>query len=76
MAHFGYDKNEYGTRISKHRCDTCGEDFTVCPAQPPEAKGWENCMAPKCASYDPARDVDRFLEEGGTLKRGLPKGQA
>lgn len=76
MAHLGYDKNEYGTRISRHRCDTCGEDFTVCPAQFPEATGWANCMAPTCASYDPARDVDVILANGGSLVQGQQKGSA
>jgi hypothetical protein len=47
--------NTYGTGVSKHVCETCGSDFTVCPpATNPE--NWRNCMADGCASYDPSRD--------------------
>lgn len=75
--HLGYDKNAYGTLISKHRCDTCGTEFSLCPAVPPEKKGWENCLAPKCASYDVSRDVDKMLESGEVeLVRTPPTGQA
>jgi hypothetical protein len=64
VSHIGYTTNEYGTKVSSHRCDTCGRDFTVCPAAFPEERGWENCMAATCASYDRSRDVDRMLETG------------
>lgn len=47
--HLGYDVNDYGTRISRHRCETCGADFTVCPAAFPE-RDWRDCMATTCAS--------------------------
>lgn len=70
MAHLGYDKNEYGTRISKHRCETCGNEFTLCPAIFPEQKGWENCLAVGCASYDRSRDLDRLFGDDGLLKKG------
>ena len=77
MAHKGYDKNEFGTLISKHTCDACGEDFTVCPAQHPESKGWDNCLAPNCKSYDAARDVDKMIGEGKcAIRQAPPKGQA
>ena len=56
--HKGYAENEYGTRISKHVCDTCGEEFTLCPAMGEERKGWENCMDETCPSYDANRDAD------------------
>lgn len=62
--HLGYTTNEYGTRVSQHRCDACGSEFTVCPAAFPEAVGWNNCLAPTCPSYDPNRDVDKVLDEG------------
>jgi hypothetical protein len=70
MAHLGYDKNEHGTRISKHRCDACGEEFTVCPPVYPEQKGWGNCMGKACTSYDPKRDMDLLFDEAGFLKEG------
>jgi hypothetical protein len=75
--HLGYTKNEYGTQVSKHRCDTCGAEFTVCPAVFPESKNWDNCLAPTCSSYDPDRDVDKLLDEGGVkLVPGLSTGKA
>lgn len=46
--------NEYGTPVSHHTCDTCGQDFTICPAD----KNWSNCLAENCASYDPHLDLD------------------
>jgi len=55
--------NEYGTPISIHICETCGQEFTVCPLLPDDAKGWENCMAETCASYDPKRDADKLFNE-------------
>ena len=58
--------NEYGTGVSQHRCDTCGNLFTVCPAieseQDVREKGWENCLAVGCDSYDVTRDVDLVWE--------------
>jgi hypothetical protein len=63
MSHIGFDINEYGTRISKHRCDTCGVDFSLCPAVEGDVEGkWGNCLAPHCASYDATRDVDLLFD--------------
>ena len=74
--HKGYTANEYGTTVSKHVCDTCGGEFTVCPAAFPETKGWDSCLQPQCASYDASRDVDKMLEEGSAvLVRGGGTGQ-
>lgn len=75
--HLGYTTNEYGTQVSKHKCESCGEEFTLCPAIFPETKGWENCLGPKCKSYDPGRDVDKLLD-GGEVKLvpGQPTGKA
>ncbi len=56
-------KNEFGTTISTHICDTCGERFTVCPSATGK-EGWENCLAEECASYDIKRDADRLFEQG------------
>lgn len=62
--HIGYTRNEYGTLVSKHRCDTCGEEFTLCPAVSSKDEGWENCLSPTCSSYSPDRDLDDVIEEG------------
>lgn len=55
------DFNEYGTVVSVHTCDMCGDRFTLCPAQPPPAPGWENCMILPCESYDEERDALKFF---------------
>lgn len=63
-----YDHNEYGTPITVCRCDTCEQEFSLCPlvqAEALEARGWGSCLSPECASYDPSRDVDRLLEGPG-----------
>ena len=54
----GLSKNEYGTPVSAHICDTCGGDFTVCPAASVDSPDWDNCLADECDSYDPGRDAD------------------
>lgn len=56
----GEDVNEYGTPVSKHKCDTCGGEYTVCPPIPENSTAHLslNCNAEKCASYDPAYDAD------------------
>lgn len=51
------DRNEYATPIRVYLCDSCGREFSVCPA-PRSDLNWSNCLAPDCSSYDPARDVD------------------
>lgn len=50
--------NEYGTQVSVSICTSCNREFSVCPV-PKEP--WPECLADDCASYDPARDVDRFF---------------
>lgn len=67
MAHLGFDLNEYGTMLSRHVCETCGQGFTVTPAAPLDSKGWDNCLAPTCASYDVNRDLDRLFDDKGEL---------
>jgi heterodisulfide reductase subunit A-like polyferredoxin len=51
--------NEYGTPISVHVCTACGKTFTVCP--PASANFGDDCLAPECSSYDPARDAEVFF---------------
>ena len=57
--------NEYGTAVVEYRCESCGEPFTVCPAPDLDQDDqWAGCMAPECASSDPARDCDKWFDEG------------
>lgn len=62
----GYDNNQYGTKVSVHICDTCGDKFTVCPAVG-DKPSWENCLRPECASYDPSRDADKLFGDDGKI---------
>jgi len=61
--------NEYGTAVDAYRCETCGDPFTICPANPDRSRDdeWTGCMATFCASYDPARDADRFFDDGNVV---------
>lgn len=63
--HKGFGKNEYGTEISLHVCDECGNEFSLCPAQ----KQDDTCGHIDCKSYAPYRDVDVLLSEGFELKK-------
>lgn len=58
--------NTYNTPVDAFLCDTCGERFTVCPALESRSMDdqWTGCMAPTCASYDPARDADKLFDDG------------
>lgn len=64
----GEGVNEYGTPVSIHKCQACGDEYTVCPPCPTENNG--GCLAPTCESYDPDRDVEGLFEGGspGVLK--------
>jgi len=63
MAYLAATSNEYGVAVGVFRCDTCGEDFTICP-KPADVQAWPNCLAPDCASYDQERDIDKWFDEG------------
>jgi len=65
----GLGVNEYGTIVSRHLCNECGREFTVCPAVEEREFGGV-CLSPDCASYDPERDADRFFA-GGDRHREL-----
>jgi hypothetical protein len=67
-----YGINEFGTRISMHICDACGNFFTICPAKNQEDEGWNNCLAPNCKSYDPNRDVDNMFDDPNIEIRQTP----
>ena len=57
----GYATNEYGTSVTKYWCDTCGEEYTVCPS-PENDDEWNNCLSPDCPSYDSGRDIDKIFD--------------
>jgi len=57
--------NKYGTRVAIRRCKTCGAEFTVCPAPPPEKLDqWQHCLSEACDSYDDSRDADKLFDAG------------
>jgi len=65
--------NEHGTGTSVHECMACGIEFTVTPAAANNGLGYENCLAPDCASYDPHRDMDIvFMTDKEIANNGLP----
>lgn len=67
--------NEHGTPVVEYRCETCGETFTVCPAPDPiEDINWTGCLAPNCGSYDPARDADKWFDDGRVRVRPVSEG--
>jgi len=71
MTLIGYEQNEYGTKLSRHKCDVCNEEFTLCPAMP-EGKD-DTCGAPECASYDQARDAEvLFMTDKQIAASGKP----
>ena len=62
MAYIGEGVNEYGTPVTIHKCDTCGDQFSVCPAAPTETRDqWDECLADTCDSYDLIRDAERYV---------------
>ncbi len=67
-----YGKNEFGTKISHHICDTCGGDFTVCPARPFDDTAYLSCLGLECDSYDIKRDAMLMFGQG-KVKRGPVK---
>lgn len=56
----GMTVNKYGTEVSLHICDTCGDKFTVCPPSK-DSLSWVNCLSESCKSYDRSRDADKFF---------------
>lgn len=63
--------NEYGTPVSIHHCQACGDTFTVCP---PSADFGAVCLAPDCVSYDPARDAEIYFapDDPGLIEPDVP----
>lgn len=65
MAYLRDGINDYGTPTSVHRCDSCGQEFTVAPRVPEERWAeWGECLSEDCDSYDPMRDVELYLGLG------------
>lgn len=69
--------NDYGTPVSVFRCDSCGVEYTVCPALREDERAQEDadgCLSEECETYDPARDVDRLFDgaEGEAKISRLP----
>lgn len=62
-------KNEFGTPVDAYQCETCGERFTVCPANEDRScdDQWTGCLATSCESYDPARDADKLFDDGNVV---------
>jgi len=52
-----YSTNKHGVCVSHHICDTCKQEFSICP-MPPNLSDWDHCYADNCESYDPERDAD------------------
>ena len=65
--------NEYGTLVSVHTCNTCANEYTVCPAVdlPEQDNGglYSNCMSEDCASYDPVHDLDSAFDTDEEIKQ-------
>ena len=61
--------NEYGIAVDAYQCETCGDRFTVCPANPDRSRDdeWTGCLAVTCGSYDPTRDADRLFDDGNVV---------
>ena len=72
----GQSTNEHGTPVAEYQCESCGQTFTVCPAPAAnEDDAWSGCQMEECESYDPARDLDKAIEEGRVRQVDLPNGK-
>lgn len=69
MTHKGFIKTEEGYSASLHVCETCGVEFTLCPAVEPSELGWENCLSDDCVSYDPHRDTEVLFMTNAEIAR-------
>lgn len=71
------DVNEYGTPITVFDCESCGQEFTVCPAAADDRLDhWRGCLDEGCPSYDPSRDVSvYFPADDPDLNDGPPPGE-
>lgn len=65
--------NEHGVKQSHHKCDECGQPFSVVPSvkdsSPDWKKLWACCLDEGCLSYDPNRDVELSLFHGCTIHK-------
>ena len=63
MTFIGIGQNDYGTPVSMHICDTCGEPFTNCPVpSDPRSPLYAGCTATTCGSYVEAWDIDKVWD--------------
>ncbi len=69
--YLGRSENRYGTPVSKHKCHTCGNEFTICPSAPGDTEDWDNCLAWECESYDVTRDADLFFAAGQVKRTAM-----
>lgn len=68
------DENEHGTPLTVHKCDECGNEFTVTPAVPAERRDeWNMCMAESCPSYEPTRDAELYFGLDMVSSRPTPQ---
>lgn len=71
----GMSKNEYGIPVSKHKCDTCGGEYTLCPSLDEGSKSSlaANCQSDVCASYNPSNDVDILFMTDAEIAEKKPQ---
>lgn len=67
--HRGFDRDKDGNHVSTHRCDTCGVEFTLCPAVSANEPGRGHCLDDNCESYDPHRDLDLLFMSDDEIAR-------
>jgi len=65
-GYLGVADNLYGVATAVFRCVTCGRPFTIVPIGP-AAELDTGCGDHDCASYDPARDVFRIVQDGARV---------
>jgi hypothetical protein len=66
MAYLRDDKTDDGYDCSVFTCDTCGQEYSICPV-PENKDDWQNCMEKSCDSYDSDRDLDHWFDDGNVL---------
>ncbi|KTR79125.1 hypothetical protein J2D78_01635 [Microbacterium maritypicum] len=65
MAYLRDGINDHGVPTSVHRCDSCGQEFTVTPRVLEGIRDqWNECLSEDCDSYEPMRDVDLYMGLG------------
>ena len=71
------DVSEDGYAITWFKCDTCGQEYNICPAPAEDEQHlYNNCSAPGCDSYDPKRDLDILFMDNRELANHADKVKA